>query len=81
MGPIIYISLIFKDDKAHIFRTSYRQQYLKALSLRSSSSLDKAPTLTYHLQECLSQVTDTCAALSKMSKFKKLDGEPGTYGA
>ena len=35
----------------------------------------------YHLQGSLASVGDTQCAISKMSKFKKVDGKPGTYGA
>jgi hypothetical protein len=33
------------------------------------------------LQESLVTVTEAAGALSKMLKFKKVDGKPGTYGA
>ena len=56
-------------------------QYLKALSLGNSQSADKAPTLTYHLMNKLSIVSDCAALIQKCGKFKKIDGKPATYGA
>ena len=58
-----------------------KKQYLKALSLGNSQSADKAPTLTYHLKENLTTVTDSSSLFQKMSKFKKIDGKSATCGA
>lgn len=46
-----------------------------------SQSADKAPILIYNLKDKLSNILECIGAFTKYSKFRKIDGVPGTYGA
>ena len=50
------------------------------VSLSSLAHLKMAPRETCHLKDKLSKLSDVCAASSKASKFKKIDGKPATHG-